>query len=60
MRFRVTVRKLNMTDGWTDGGGGGGALQYINPRPPALREIKITAYIAVEISNYQYNVYDGV
>ena len=29
MRFRVTVRKLNVTEGRTDGRGGGGALQYL-------------------------------
>ena len=41
MRFRVTVRKLNVTDGQTDtqtdgqtdgGGGGGGALLYLPSR----------------------------
>ena len=26
------VRKLNVTDGRTDGGGGGGALQYLPSR----------------------------
>ena len=31
MRFRVAVRKLNVTDGWTDErtGGGGGATNMV-------------------------------
>ena len=50
MRFRVTVRKLNVTDKQTDGqtdgqmnGGGGGRGVAISPvpGPTALREIKM-------------------
>ena len=41
MRFRVTVRQLNMTDRqmdrWTDGGGGGGGGVSISPIPGLWR-----------------------
>ena len=47
MRFRVTVRKLNVTDGSMDvrtdgggGGGGGGVVISPVPGPSAWREIK--------------------
>ena len=43
MRFRVTVRKLNMTDGQTDRQRDVGPCNISRPRPSARREITTRA-----------------
>ena len=59
MRFRVTVRKLNVTDRQTDGGGGGGGLQYLpSPGLRRRREIKTRSehrnYVMKKYQNFLF------